>query len=393
MIREVTLLNNRFIYEQLFTEPFTGARLPMRFGLIGCGWIVERDHIPAMRQSDKVEIVATADVAMERARLAARIAGAPESAASSDYRELLERGDVDIVSVASPPSTRPQIIRDAAAAGKHVVCEKPFALSLAAADEMIAACQAAGVTLAIYHNYLYYYEHRLATRLIAEGEIGDVVATEICGLGSRPWMGAEQFRPGWRFDPAIAGGGVIMDIGVHSFYLTELMHAEPARSVIARMRFADSGVDDHAYCQLALGGATGLVNIAWGEGTARFEIDGTAGYISYVYDEGAGYFGSPVRAVRVGSAEGPTVTHHVPPGRTQFTPEIFADLVDTITGERSAFRSFGPDGRRALEIALAAYQSVADGAPAGLPVGPDQPVYSAGAVPLLESRKEAAHAG
>ncbi len=365
----------------------------MRFGLIGCGWIVERDHIPAMRQSDKVNIVATADVAAERARLAARIAGVADSAAYSDYRSLLERGDVDIVSVASPPSTRLQIIRDAAAAGKHIVCEKPIALSLAAADEMIAACQAAGVTLAIYHNYLYYYEHRLTTQLIDEGKIGDVVATEICGLGSRPWMGAEQFRPGWRLDPALAGGGVIMDIGVHCFYLTELMHAEPAQSVIARMRFADSGVDDHAYCQLALGGATGLVNIAWGEGTARFEIDGTAGYISYVYDEGAGYFGSNVRAVRVGPIEGPTVTHYVPPGRTQFTPAIFADLVDTITGERNAFRSFGPDGRRTLEIALAAYQSVADGAPAALPVGPDQPVYASGAVPLLESRKATVHAG
>jgi predicted dehydrogenase len=364
----------------------------MRFGLIGCGWIVERDHIPAMLQSDRVDIVATADVSAERARLAAGIAHAGEDAAYSDYRALLDRDDVEIVSVATPPGTRPQIIADAAAAGKHVVCEKPFALSLSAADQMIAACQAAGVTLAIYHNYLYYYEHRLATRLIAEGKIGDVVATEVCGLGSRPWPGAEQFRPGWRLDPELAGGGVIMDIGVHSFYLTELMHAAPAQSVMARMLFAPTGVDDHAYCQLGLGEATGLVNVAWGEGTARFEIDGSAGYISYVYDENAGYFGAAVRAVRVGSAEGPTTTYHVPPGRTQFTPQIFADLVDTITGERQAFRSFGPDGRRALEIALAAYQSMADGRPAALPVDPGQPVYSAGAAPLLLSRRAPSHA-
>jgi predicted dehydrogenase len=301
---------------------------------------------------------------------------------------------VDIVSVATPPGTRPQIIGDAAAAGKHIVCEKPFALNLAAADQMVTAAREAGVTLAIYHNYLYYYEHHLARRLIDEGAIGDVVATEICGLGSRPWMGAEQFQPGWRYDPVLSGGGVMMDIGVHSFYLTELMHAEPAQSVMARMRFAPSGVDDHAYCQLAMGnGATGLVNIAWGEGTARFEIDGTRGYISYVYDEGAGYFGSPVRAVRVGSAEGSTVTHFVPPGRTQFTPQLFSDLVDTITGEREAFRSFGPDGRRTLEIALAAYQSVAQGRPAALPVEPAQPVYADGAVPLLLSRRAAVHAG
>jgi len=96
----------------------------MRFGLIGCGWIVQRDHLPAVLQSDKVEVVATADVSVEPA------------------------------------------------------------------DEMIAACQAAGVTLAIYHNYLYYYEHRLATRLLAEGAIGDVVATEVCGLASRPVAGS-----------------------------------------------------------------------------------------------------------------------------------------------------------------------------------------------------------
>ena len=140
----------------------------MRFGLIGCGWIVERDHIPAMLQSERVDIVAVADVSPERARLAGRIAGLPESACLTDYRALLDRSDVDIVSVASPPGTRLKIVRDAAAAGKHIVCEKPFALSLADADEMIAACEAADVTLGIYHNYLYYFEHRLASRLITE---------------------------------------------------------------------------------------------------------------------------------------------------------------------------------------------------------------------------------
>lgn len=199
----------------------------LRFGLIGCGWIVERDHIPAMLKSDNVSIVATADESAERARLAGRIAGLDHSACLTDYRAVLDREDVDIVSVASPPTTRPQIVRDATAAGKHVVCEKPLALSLAAADDMIAACQAAGVTLAVYHNYLYYFEHQLAARLVSDGAIGEVVATEINGLGSRPWVGAEQFRPGWRSDQKLGGGGVLMDIGVHSVYLTELMHPEP----------------------------------------------------------------------------------------------------------------------------------------------------------------------
>ena len=366
----------------------------LRFGLIGCGWIVERDHIPAMLKSDNVSIGATADVSAERARLAGCIAGLDHSACLTDYRAVLDRDDVDIVSVASPPATRLQIVRDAAAAGKHVVCEKPLALSLADADDMITACRAAGVTLAVYHNYLYYFEHRLAARLISDGAIGDVVATEINGLGSRPWAGAEQFRPGWRSDPKLGGGGVLMDIGVHSFYLTELMHPEPAQSVVAGMRFMNSGADDHAFCQLRMGArGTGLVNVSWGEGTARFEINGTRGHISYVYDENAGYFGASVRAVRVGSVSGQTVTHYVPPGRTQFTSVLFDDLVDTIAGDGSAFRSFGPDGRRTLEIAHAAYLSVETGLPTELPLTADQAIYSDGPITFLLSRKEHASVG
>src|ERR1035441_5445671 len=145
----------------------------MRFGLVGCGWIVERDHVPAMLRSDEVEIVATADVSPERSRLVGAIAGLKLDACYDDYHELLARDDVEVVSVATPPGTRVQIVRDAAAAGKHVVCEKPFALTLAEADEMIQACEAAGVTLSMYHNYLYYAEHRLAQKLIAEGAIGE----------------------------------------------------------------------------------------------------------------------------------------------------------------------------------------------------------------------------
>jgi predicted dehydrogenase len=208
------------------------------------------------------------------------------------------------------------------------------------ADEMISVCERAGVTLAVYHNYL-------ACSVIADGIIGDVVATEICGLGSRPWLGTERFRPGWRFLPGLAGGGVMMDIGVHAFYLTELLHPEPAQSLIAQLRFIDSGVDDHAYCL----------------------------------------------AVRVASADRPAMTHYVPPGRTQFTPEIFDDLVDSIMGDRDAFRSYGPDGRRALEIAHAAYQSTVAQRPVRLPIPADSSLYHGGTVPILLRREASANAG
>jgi predicted dehydrogenase len=356
----------------------------MRFGLIGCGWIVERDHVPAMLQCDKVEIVATADVSLDRARLVGGIAGIGSEASYADYHDLLARDDVDVVSVASPPSTRVQIVRDAAAAGKHIVCEKPFALTLAEADAMIEACDAAGVTLWMYHNYLYYAEHRLAKKLIAEGAIGEVVAVEICADGSRPWMGTEGFQPGWRLEPAMAGGGVMMDIGVHAIYLAELFLPAPMESVAASMRFMATGADDHAYCQMRAGGdSTALINMTWGEGTAKFEINGTSGYIAYVYDDNMGYFGGPVRSVRVGSATGPTTSHHIAPGRTQFTPELFDDLVDTILGVRHSYPATGRDGRRTLEVAQAAYQSTEEDRFVPLPITNDSELYTQGTVELL----------
>ena len=176
-----------------------------------------------------------------------------------------------------------------------------------------------------------------------------------------------RFRPGWQSDPEL-DSRVLMDIGIHSFYLTEPMHPEPAQSVLAGLPFMDRGADDHAFCRRRMGtGGTGLVN--------------------------AGYFGAPVRAVRVGSASGQTVTHYVPQGRTQFTPVLFDDLVHTLTGAGSAFRSFDPDGRQTLEIANAAYPSVETGLPAELPLTADQAIYSDGPVTFVLSRKEHASVG
>ena len=343
-----------------------------------------------MLRCDKVDVVATADVSLERSRLVGGIAGVESDACFVDYRDLLARDDIDVVSVASPPNTRVQIVRDAAAAGKHVVCEKPFALTLAEADEMIQACEAAGVTLSMYHNYLYYAEHRLAQKLIAEGAIGDVVAVEICAGGSRPWLGTEGFRPGWRFEPAFSGGGVMMDIGVHAIYLAELFLPGPMESVVASMRFMDTGADNHAYCQMKAGNdSTALINMTWGEGTAKFEINGTTGYISYVYDENMGYFGGPVRSVRVGSANGSTTSHHITPGRTQFTPEIFEDLVDTISGARNVYPASGRNGRRTLEVAQAAYLSTDVHRFVDLPISDDSALYTEGTVELLLAHRKA----
>jgi predicted dehydrogenase len=357
--------------------------MPVRFGLIGCGWIVERCHAPSMRRVDELQVVAVADPAPGRAALVGAQLGLAPADCLADYRALLQRDDVDAVSIGTPPATHREIVQAAAAAGKHVICEKPLATTLADADAAIAAADAAGIRLAMYHNYLYYHGPRVARELVAGGAIGGVVATEIRGLGLRPWVGNEAYRPGWRFTVDQGGGGALMDAGVHALYLTESLHGAPVASVAATMRREQSGIDANAFCQLRMAnGGTGTVHIGWVHGDAGFSVQGTDGHMVFVYDEQTGYFGAPVRAVRVFREGRPSETHYLPPEFNVMEPQLYRDVVAAFGGSPERYPAYGADGRRALEVALAAYAADTRRALVDLPVAPDDPVYSSGLAAL-----------
>ena len=355
----------------------------MRFGLIGCGWIVERCHAPSLRRVREIEVVAVADPAPGRALLVGAQFGLDAGDCVTDYRELLARDDVDAVSIGTPPITHREIVEACAAAGKDVICEKPLATTLADADAAIAAAAAAGTRLAMYHNYLYYHGPRVAGELIAAGAIGKVVATELRGMGLRPWVGNEAYRPGWRFTVDQGGGGALMDAGVHGLYLTELLHGSPVASVSAAMNTESSGVDASAFCQLRMAsGGIGTVHIGWLHGDGGFSIQGTEGYMVFVYDESVGYFGFPVRAIRVFREGRPTETHHLPLEFNVMEPQLYRDLVDTFSGRAATYPAFGEDGRRALEVAVAAYVSDTRRTIVDLPIATDDPVYERGLAAL-----------
>ena len=349
----------------------------MRLGIVGCGWIVEREHAPALRDAKGVEVVAVADVVPERARLVGRYLGLSERDCLDDPRRLIERSDIDVVSIATPPNVRTELVQLAAASGKHVVCEKPLATTLAAADEMIEACSIAGVRLFVFHNYLYFPETRLARKLIAEGEIGEVLATDITGFGARPWEGTEAFSPGWRRVVSHAGGGALMDVAVHAIYLTEAYHGRPVDSVSAEVRYDSTGVDVAGYCRFGLGSGVGLLGVAWGQGGASLSIMGGEGHISFVFDEHMGYYGVPARAVRLFPASGPARSWYMPFVRTFFTPELFEDISATIEGGGERYPASGKDARRAVEVVFAAYRAAATQTIVRLPL-PDDDLYRHG---------------
>jgi predicted dehydrogenase len=357
----------------------------MRLGIVGCGWIVEREHAPALRSARGVDVVAVADLATERARLVGAMFGLKEDACFTEAQRLIERNDIDAVSIATPPNIRTELVALAAASGKHVICEKPLATTLAAGDEMIECCARFGVQLFVYHNYLYFPETRLARKLIGAGEIGEVLATEVTGFGARPWEGTEAFVPGWRRVVSHAGGGALMDVAVHAIYLTEAYHGRSVDKVSADVRYDASGVDVAAYCRLGLGPGIGQLGVAWGQGGASLSIMGDAGHISFVFDEHMGYYGAPARAVRLFPAGGPSRSWYMPVVRTFFTPELFEDIAATIEGTDNRYPARGEDARRAVEVVFAAYRSAATQAVVELPLQRDT-LYNKGLAGLQEAR-------
>jgi predicted dehydrogenase len=356
----------------------------VRFGLIGCGWIVERNHAPMIATTETIDVVAVADPSPGRADVVGDLLGVPARARHADYRDLLARGDIDAVSVATPPTTHREIVEAAAAHGIHVICEKPLATTLADCDAMLEACRAGSVTLAVYHNYLYLQATRKLRELIAAGAVGDVQGTRIAGLTLRPWVGNAAYRPGWRFSVDQGGGGVLMDVGPHALYLTELLHGSRIEAVSASMLYDAPGVDAAAFCRFRLAsGGLASIDVGWRHGEGALAVYGSEGHLQVVFDERSGYFGAPARAIRHFADDRPTETHTLPLEYAMVDAQLFRDLASTLAGDDDAYPAYGEDGRRAIEATLAAYAADARESWIDLPLSPDDPVYAQGVAALL----------
>ena len=148
-------------------------RRRLRAGLIGTGTIAFSAHLPAFQKlRDEIELVAVADVRAEAAVTAAEMYGVETH--YTDYQEMLRRERLDFVDICTPEFLHPEQTEAAAQAGVHVLCEKPMASSIAGADRMIAACEAAGVKLMIAHSRRFTGRYMQIRAAIERGEIGEV---------------------------------------------------------------------------------------------------------------------------------------------------------------------------------------------------------------------------
>ena len=143
----------------------------IRVGVIGSGGIFRNLHVPYYEMTDRAEIVAVADIKEESAAEVAKRFGAD---ACTDYRQILDRDDVDAVDVSTHPRPHRDITLAAAQAGKHILLEKPMCRTVAEADEMIAAADDAGMMLQVAYMQPFNPIQQKLKQLLEDGALGDL---------------------------------------------------------------------------------------------------------------------------------------------------------------------------------------------------------------------------
>jgi 1,5-anhydro-D-fructose reductase (1,5-anhydro-D-mannitol-forming) len=184
-----------------------GARA-LGWGLIGASDIAQTRMIPAINAQLDSRVVAVMSSQLERARQYAEHNSIPHAYGSLEA--VLADPEVDVVYISTTNDLHKEQTIAAARASKHVLCEKPLALTLQDAQEMVKACHAASVVLGTNHHLRNAVTHRTLRHLVAEGAVGQPLALRVFHAVSLP-----SRLQGWRLNRSAAGGGVILDITVH----------------------------------------------------------------------------------------------------------------------------------------------------------------------------------
>jgi UDP-N-acetyl-2-amino-2-deoxyglucuronate dehydrogenase len=338
---------------------------PFGYGIVGCGWVADAHAwgVRALAEED-VALVAVADTDLTRAeQLAARFGG-PQ--AHADYRELLQRDDVHAVSICLPDFLHEEATAAAAAAGKHVLCEKPLAVDLAGADAMVDAARRHGINLGLVMNHRYAPDNIRTRAAVRDGALGRLVVGDV--MHSSSLTGDPDNSSPWRGVRGRSAGGVLSTQAIHFVDLLLWFHGRVA-SVQA---FSDTLVrteqDHEDTVALALRFESGaLATVVTTNASpitddftgTRLEVQGTDGYIALE--------GDVVRRWECGAEyEALGVELPAPPAGSDeviFGAGHVHEVVDFVRAARRKAPAPvpGEDGRHLMAVLAAAYTSAREG--------------------------------
>jgi predicted dehydrogenase len=245
----------------------------VRWGIVGTGDIGMKKVTPAIQRAGNSEVVAIASRNRDRAESAAAALRIPH--AYGTYEELLAADDIDAVYIPLPNNLHAEWTMKAAAAGKHILCEKPLALTAAQAEEMARVCADAGVKLGEAFMYRHHPTWVEAVRLVREGAIGDLQAVQ-------SWFSYFNDDPANIRNRVENGGGAIMDIGCYNINASRMLFAaEPSRTLASVRRDPIMGIDivSSAMLEFPGGGQATFTCSIRAEDDQRVHIVGSTGRI------------------------------------------------------------------------------------------------------------------
>ncbi|HYO88472.1 MAG TPA: Gfo/Idh/MocA family oxidoreductase [Candidatus Limnocylindrales bacterium] len=351
----------------------------VRVGIIGAGFVAGI-HAHGLGHVPNAELVAVAGKTPGEAAKFTGARGIPQ--AYDDYRELLDRQDIDAVTVAVPNYLHEEIVTAAAKAGKHIMCEKPFARTIQEAERMLAVVAETGVKLVYGEMLCFAPKYVRAKKLIDEGAFGRVFLIRQSEQHDGP-------HSPWFWDVNLSGGGVLLDMGCHSIEFARWMLGKPkVTSVLASMgTFVHQERtlgEDHSVTILKFdNGAMSISENSWAKTGGiddRCEIMGTHGNTSADLIRGNALVthsktGYGYAVEKADTTVGWTFTGFEEEWNYGF-PQEMQHFANVVQGLEEPIET-GEDGLEVLKIIYAAYQSAGEGREIFFPYEPpvvDQPI-------------------
>ena len=335
--------------------------MTIKIGIIGCGSIAEFRHAPEYAENPEAEIVAYFDRNTQRAEKLADLYG---GSVVKDYNAIIEDKTIDAISVCSTNDMHHVITTKALESGKHVLCEKPIAVSLEGAQQMLDAAKKSGKILMIGHNQRLAAAHQKAREILKSGELGRVItfATTFGHKGPEYWSVVKS-NATWFFDQNKSVFGVAGDLGIHKIDLMRYLLDDDIVEVSALVSSLDKkgadgkpiGVSDNMVCLLKTKkNIIGTLAVSW-------TYYGPEDNSTTLYCEKGimKLYADPTYSVQISNMAGEETLYQVGKIQTndsQSNSGVINSFIDSIVNKKAPLIS-GEDGYKGLQVVLAAIQS------------------------------------